>query len=274
MREIKGREFKKHLIYILEKVARYCNENGIVYYLSAGTLLGAARDGQIIPWDNDVDIMMPISSYDEFISKTQVDPISDDLYVSAPGVNASHYWPMTKVFLTSTYMKEKRVLSRYAKRAADYRGIYIDVFPIYGLPEDKRERRRFCEKLWELWRDWRQSLKKPHTNNPFRYLSMLRAAMPYRKIGPADYIRKMNEMIHEYDPKDTRLCACTIGASGSMRDVFSYDQMQGDCSLRLEKDEFKVPSDYDGILHQYYGDYKTLPPENERITHSIKAYYR
>ena len=44
---------------ILHTIASICEENGFRYYLIYGTLIGAVRHHGYIPWDDDVDIMMP-----------------------------------------------------------------------------------------------------------------------------------------------------------------------------------------------------------------------
>ena len=51
-----GKEIRNRQIEIMKYVKEICNENSINYYLAYGTLLGAARHGGFIPWDDDVDI--------------------------------------------------------------------------------------------------------------------------------------------------------------------------------------------------------------------------
>lgn len=52
-------EAKQAMVKMLEVLADVCEANGLRYYLDGGTLIGAARHKGFIPWDDDVDVMMP-----------------------------------------------------------------------------------------------------------------------------------------------------------------------------------------------------------------------
>ncbi len=44
-----------------------CKENGLRYYMFGGSMLGTARHGGFIPWDDDIDVIMPREDYDRFL---------------------------------------------------------------------------------------------------------------------------------------------------------------------------------------------------------------
>ena len=67
MKELTIEEHKKLALDILIDVADFCEKNGIRYFLAYGTLIGAIRHKGYIPWDDDIDIMIPRPDYDKFL---------------------------------------------------------------------------------------------------------------------------------------------------------------------------------------------------------------
>ena len=61
------RRDQKELLSMLEVLEKICRENNIKWWLSSGTLLGAARHQGFIPWDDDVDLIMPRKEYERFL---------------------------------------------------------------------------------------------------------------------------------------------------------------------------------------------------------------
>ena len=62
-------EQKKVMLNILVEFAKFCDEHNLMYYLDAGTLIGAVRHKGFIPWDDDIDVNMPQKDYDKFIEE-------------------------------------------------------------------------------------------------------------------------------------------------------------------------------------------------------------
>ena len=91
-------EIQQNMVYCLQFTIDYLENHKFHYVIAAGTLLGAIRHHGFIPWDNDIDIVMPYEDYVRFKQEVISNPIHPDIYVSTFQFEPSHYWPMTKIF--------------------------------------------------------------------------------------------------------------------------------------------------------------------------------
>lgn len=113
---------------ILKHVDAFCKANKLRYSLCGGSLLGAVRHKGYIPWDDDIDIMMPRPNYDIFVAtfKSDVDYLVD--FEKQEAFRET----FVKICRENTHMVDD-LLQRGSF------GINIDLFPIDGVPSDKSE---------------------------------------------------------------------------------------------------------------------------------------
>lgn len=125
------REMQMCAFGILKEVARVCEKYDLTYYLDFGTLLGAVRHKGFIPWDNDIDIEMPIEDYRRFL-KIAPREISGDFFIqtyrSDPGYNL--LWTQVRANNTTS-------MPLMYKDWDIHWGVHIDIFPLVGVPDSK-----------------------------------------------------------------------------------------------------------------------------------------
>ena len=130
-------EIKKIEMELLVDLTNICKENQLKYYLTGGTLLGAIKYQGFIPWDDDIDLALPRKDYMKLIEILEQRKNSKYKMLSVYHTK-DMYLPFGKYVDTETVVVEN------AKPIKEY-GVYLDVYPIDGVPSKKQE--KFLKKL-------------------------------------------------------------------------------------------------------------------------------
>lgn len=254
-------EFRNRLLDMLIVFDKFCKENNLKYSLGGGTFLGAIRHKGFIPWDDDLDLMMHRKDYD-FVKKhfnsyskhykTIYAEVSKDVIVTAP---------FLKIHDTRTQVYEGE--APYGKT-----GIYLDIFPIDGVPTNMKKCKRFiyfslyvAQFLMYKNRPWNLS-KHPD----FIIKKVVGSLLPAKIWG---YIIDKIISHYSYDSCDY---AATVTGRYAMTEVYPkyiYDSFE---EAVFEGYKFPILKEYDAYLKQHYGDYMSLPPEDKRVNHQSKAW--
>lgn len=253
--EIRSLEFS-----LLCELDRICRKHNITYYLGWGTLLGAVRHKGYIPWDDDIDVLIPI---DELVRFEEVckHELRDDCYVQSRNINKynSIFW--RRIGLKNTTSADVRELHIHA----DY-GLCIDIFPIYQLPDDESKRSAYIKKIrtFKLL-----SLKYLHAltldkaaNKKEKIKKLIHKFTPdFVNLGWSNHLLKYFVAKQQKDGKEY------IDYAENNPIFYPADIFEERIELEFEGKMFYAPAKYDEYLKICYGDYMKLPPENERVNH-------
>ena len=145
MREIALEEMKQLELEIMVDIDAFCRKHGLRYYLAVGTLLGAVWHKGFIPWDDDIDIVIPRADYEQFYDLFKEEHRDSFLQVVSYRDKSSIY-PFFKVVDTRTVVFEEYVDSRYSS------GVWVDIFPLDALPEDNSlfEANRRTKRIYDV----------------------------------------------------------------------------------------------------------------------------
>ena len=138
MNEINLEELKAIQVEILDEVHRFCEANGIKYFLSSGTLIGAVRHKGYIPWDDDIDLYMLRSDYEDFLKE-----------FNKKEENYRVVSLRTDKKCTIAYAKVER-LGTVLIEDVDHpmeQGVNIDIFPVDGVPDDVNARKKYFSRI-------------------------------------------------------------------------------------------------------------------------------
>ncbi len=266
MREIQFEEMKKIELNILIYFTEVCEENNLRYYLGGGTLLGAVRHKGFIPWDDDIDVMMPRPDFQKLLSLS----INNENYnIIKPGT-AGYYYNFAKLVDTRTILEEKGI------KLIDGLGVYIDIFPLDGMPETPDARKKRFKELNSIRKRINNTclLKPKFHRNPFAYLNACRIYNSNKNIDLSSLQKKYLDSALKNSFDDSEFVFAAGGAYGA-RDIFPGKWFEKEIELQFENLSVKAFNGYDFYLTQLYGDYMTLPPEDKRVTpHHTIVYFK
>lgn len=253
MKQLTLPEMHQLLLRMLECIHEYCIANNIRYSLGGGTLLGAIRHKGFIPWDDDVDIMMPRPDYERFLEGFQ------GKYEHC----VLQHWKNDKDYpaLFARVYDDRTVL-----KLGEFRiGAYIDVFPIDGLPPVKKHRI-----YWDRYRISRLFERIPKTSFwKMRWKLKLFTIMtfPIWYFIPAYKFREYSEkFLLKYDFESSEYAGCTVGSYG-MAEFMVSETFKKYIDVNFEELRLNAIAAYDEYLTKHYGDYMQLPPVEKRKTH-------
>lgn len=253
MEEISFDERKKIQLKMLIEVDEFCRANNIRYSLAYGTLIGAIRHQGFIPWDDDVDIMMPypdLMRFKElFVSNIQklVDVDNDRNYKYA--------FPRLSD-LGSYMMVDGKPVGH---------GVSIDLYPVLGLPSCQDDVVKFLKKAKK-----RLNMKKA--------ISKLKSILT-RRLGInltslfSNSMKNYRDYLYQF-PYEKSKNYLTYGGGLHLRNVVDYDLFDCMTTVNFEGYKMQATAHYDKWLRHFYGDYMQLPPEDKRHPYHGEKFYK
>jgi len=261
MREITDLDELKGLeLSIMKKIHLFCVEQNINYYLSYGTLLGAVRHSGFIPWDDDIDIQMTRPDYEKFL-KLFPDYAKENNLLIVNNTTKPYYGRFfSKVIDTNTVLIEPQY------KTDDPIGVFVDIWPLDGLPNGKIKRYFFNKRTVLLSKlILASSMRKDKNMSFFRRTAVFFAGA----FNPRKLIKKLEIMAEKHPYEQSKYVKC-YSANGFIFDKKEYDKTK---LMPFEDAEFFAPVEYDSILKKEYGDYMEIPPPESRIPHHIMNTY-
>lgn len=264
-------ELKKCLIEIYQDFERICNKHSLDFMLGGGSVLGAIRHNGFIPWDDDLDIMMPRKDYDEFI-KIFSKEMSNEYYLYAPNSNDG----VTNTF-AKLVKKGTNMVDIYNIHTRLHKGVWIDIFPIENVPQKKSARiiKGFLSDVLAfvvvsnyiyfskniIMKRYFYSSKKGKINYNFRLiLGFLTSFISYKKL-----YKFYDQFVQHKKPSNTY--TIPTGRKHYRGEILSKSSFLPTRRGSFENIYVNLPNDPESYLSNLYGDYMSIPPEDKRERH-------
>lgn len=267
------------LLDIAKAFKAVCLKHNLSYQMYGGTLLGAVRHKGFIPWDDDIDFIMPRSDYDKLLELFKADSslFGENLSLRYIGDGSLYYYPFYKIEDVGTTQCSE--LSPYGYLAYEIQGIHIDIFPVGYFTQDnlKKMQKYYSRAFWYIFHRTLMPYYKPviYEKGIKRFYKKLINNILYsNNFISAYFIKHYRNMIIydlpklESDFKDADYVAspftcCVLNKIVSLPKDLFIDSID----LPFEDTTFAAPKNWDNILTILYNDYMTIPPENEREIH-------
>ena len=267
LRALSDDEIKDKLFELMVTFSDICEANNLRYSLAYGTLLGAVRHRDFIPWDDDVDLYMPRPDYEallQLFSERQ----SRHFHLISLKKNTSVY-PFAKMIDIRTHVQ---CASDNLKLSNEDSHLWIDIFPVDGMPDDLDEGIHLLGKVRKIMKKHGDCTLVIGTGRTaFRALAKAPRIIFHRIYGRKNYSKKIDWLAQRYNYETSKMVASVVWnvGQGEILPRSAFDHL---IKLPFHGREFAVLPNWEKYLTAVYGNYMQLPPENQRMRHSVKVW--
>ena len=248
-------ERKQVQLEMLLELDAFCRKNKIKYMLAYGTLIGAIRHKGFIPWDDDVDIIMPYE--DMLYLKKHLH--SDNIEVVDVTSKSYYYLPFPRI-------AHKGSFSKIGKKA-EANGVSIDLYVMIPCTNNSKDQDNIIKALKPYSSVWTFMYRT--------YLRMLRD-FPINRLYGFSWINRLyaKKIVEKMYNRGGGNYFCISGPLKTYKnETFAYNMFEELIDVEFEGHKFLAPSCYDNFLTQCYGDYMTPPPVEKQVPYHGGDYY-
>ena len=254
-----------YLLDILKEFQRICDKNNLVYFAIAGTLLGSIRHNGFIPWDDDLDVGMPIKDFIKLRSVVENDIKKPYVFIDTLNKRRNMHYFYKLENENTAFIEDENVEFK--------KGIWIDILPFSGAPNNKVLLYFFLKKLFfykklDLYRNMKFNKCK---NIKQKIQKVIFSLFTFNKDSNY-YVSKFENLMNRYDFRSSDKIFYAWRLSFSYKKTVKYSIFDSNIfssfiSHKYENIDIMIPVGYDLYLKKCYGEYMKLPAVSKRKCH-------
>lgn len=267
-----SKRIKEVIMEITMDVVNLCKELQIPYMLGGGSALGAVRHQGFIPWDDDLDLNIQRKYIDRLLRA--IEERYGDKYEIEEPLRTEGYW--------SSFIqihRKQTVFREYLSQKEECCGIKIDIFVIentydspilryiHGIRTDAGLFLLSCCRMF-LWREEYMALAKEDASARRTMRIKQLIGMPIA-LAPRFFYRRVQQCMQACKNESSTYVTIPSGRKHFFGELYERDALLPTVEMEFEGQMLSVTADYEQYLGRLYGDYRKLPPEEEREQHVL-----
>lgn len=234
---------------MLDEVERICRKYGLSYFADSGTLIGTVRDRGYIPWDDDIDLVMLREDYDRFMSVAPRE-LADGLVLQTVYTEKNYLRGHAQIrdSRTTGFNEEDR-------KAGYNCGIFIDLFPLDGMPDGRFAARWWAFQVKTAWTVLYNWYRFDYYEQKTAAGALIHRAGDLLHIPMRRAYRRYEKLCSRYKGKATKRVCDTVFIRQLEKNTWERAWFDRAVYMPFENRMIPVPEGYDGRLKAEYGDY-------------------
>ena len=268
---INGKDYKELLMETLRYTIRFLDNHHLRWFVGYGTCIGAVRHKGLIPWDDDVDLIMPREDYNKLVSLSG--EFNGSGYEMVSWDTHNTMIPFAKIMNTNTTIWE-------VKYHPYIGGVFVDIFPMDITSKNVKELKNYLNTYSRLLRKYQAamayySLKDililAISHNKHFFIEGVLSVFTRR--NKHKYLKEMKGIEAENNNKGDLCVVFPVSFAYSIeKEIFKKEWFNDYVMMDFEDLKVRVPIGYHSYLTHVYGDYMQLPPVEQRVTRHYHYY--
>lgn len=262
------------ILETLDDVHAFCEREGLTYLLSGGNVLGSLRHEGFIPWDDDADLFMPRTDYLRFLAGFA------DAFPGKYWLESLEHTP--EVGLPTAHIRREGTVAKlYNDLGSEHKGVSVDIFVLEDVPDKALLRNLHglrcmavgllfsCRRFARDAAYYRQLAK----DNP----SLSRTTAIKIALGRLASVRSLewwsehvSRVYGKYYLPGSTYISCPSGRLHFFGELYQREDFLPPVQAPFEGRMFNIPRHPEVYLERLYGNWRQIPPEDERELHAYE----